>query len=490
MAEGTAPTTTTETTTTPATAVTTPAAVVEPIPRWDSKTYWINGLMVIAALATTAYYLWKNGGAITPESFTAMFAAVWSAIQIVLRETTTAPLQGMFNKKVGLLLAVSSLLLGSGAAVAQPTDGAYVKQYFLAQTQAQVQTKQQRVVPDVRGMPLAFAKAEVDAAGFNLKESRVFWKDAVVGEQNPKAGERHHFDGWIAVAPKAATPAPSPAQTPPIAADADDTATQVPNVAPPKSPASPAPMPAPMPVVPPVEKIEKSVMVPEPKAFGNHTKRGILPDDLPDGLYLLRVAGVVKTLESAEEIVLNGPGPGPAPIPDVPPVPPLSDRYKEIKAAAEKATGDAKRAETAAGLIAVYKEIAASCKAPATLANATNFTLTFTDTVVSHQGQAAVTAWAPVRALVRAHIVDMIQTGKSVEDFGSYLTDELAAAIQSTIPAQAEGITAYKAPAGHSISGISPEFWTFLLELLKMILPLLLPKATVGMVPAVVLMAA
>lgn len=458
MPENTGPTPTTQTTTTAATTETTPAAVVEPIPRWDSKTYWINGLMVIAALGATAYYLWKNGGEVTPAAFSAMFAAVWSAIQLVLRETTTAPLQGMFSKKTAALLMIASLILGGGAATA--TD--------------------YRKVPNVIGQSAEEAGKSLRQAGLYPEATKPFRKGDVVAEQTPRAGSTLVRDDFVAVAPKATSPASaSPAQTPPIAADADDNTTQ-------------APAPAPIPVVPPVEK---SVMMnpeskSEPKAFGNHTKRGILPDDLPDGLYLLRVVGGVKTLESAEEIVLNGPGPGPTPVPDVPPVPVISDRYKAIKAAAEKATGDVKRAETAAGLIAVYKEIAASCKKPADLQLATNMTLSFTDTVVGHQGGQAIMAWAPVRALVRAHIVDMIQTGKSIEDFGSYLTDDLAAAIQSTLPPQAEGGAAYQAPAGHRIVGISPEFWTFLLELLRMILPLLLPKATVGMVPTVMLFAA
>lgn len=220
----------------------------------------------------------------------------------------------------------------------------------------------------------------------------------------------------------------------------------------------------------PLPPVEKSVLV-EPTPKGNHTKRGVLPDDLPDGIYTLKVVGGVKTLETAEEIPLNGPpGPGPTPVPPVPNV--LTDFGKAIKAAADKATADPKRSETAAGLAAFYKEWATNAKAPATLETLSNTTLKGTDLALAFSN--VTEAWKPMRDVLRAQIVDLIQRGRPVEEFGAMLRDA-AAGLEASAPPPKTG-TVYKTPSGVPISGISPEFWAFLMELLKMLLPYLLPK--------------
>lgn len=229
----------------------------------------------------------------------------------------------------------------------------------------------------------------------------------------------------------------------PFPADADDVATSLP--------------------------AEKSVVAPKAEA-----RLTISVPNVPGVYTLTIVAGGRPTLAVQPEIIVLDPDapPGPTPVPPVPGV--LTDRAKAIKAAAEKATGDAKRGETASGLAGLYREIALSCKAPATVENVSNVVLRFTDTTTGHQNATA--AWEPFRETLRGHLVAMIQEGKSVEQIGKYLSDEAAAGLEASVPKQADA-KVYKTEAGTSISGISPEFWAFLKELLMMLLPLLLNAA-------------
>jgi hypothetical protein len=175
-----------------------------------------------------------------------------------------------------------------------------------------------------------------------------------------------------------------------------------------------------------------------------------------------------------EIIVLDPDVPGPGPNP--PPAPGLSDRAKAMKVTADRVNGDPKRTETAQGLAAIYREIAANAKAPATAETVSNAALTMTTFITDHQGSTL--AWAPVRELLRSQITDAIQKGNNggpvtVEQMGALLT-EAADGLEASAPKQA-GAETYKTPAGNSVSGVSPEFWKFLMDLFKMLLPLLLP---------------
>lgn len=208
---------------------------------------------------------------------------------------------------------------------------------------------------------------------------------------------------------------------------------------------------------------------------GDHEGTALLLPNLPHGTYILRIPETgPATVEAAGTVTLVGPSPPP---PGPGPTPALSDRAKAIKAAADKATGDAKRAETAQGLAALYREIASNAKAPATAETVSSTTLTMTDFLTLHQASTA--AWAPMREVLRGQLVDAIQKGNNggpvtVEQLGTLL-NEAADGLEASAPKQA-GATVYKTPAGNSVSGISPEFWAFLIELLKMLLPLLIPK--------------
>lgn len=155
------------------------------------------------------------------------------------------------------------------------------------------------------------------------------------------------------------------------------------------------------------------------------------------------------------------PGPGPTP---PGPTPALNDFGKAIKAAADKATGDADRLNTAQGLAMLYRSISTEAHkagTTATLETVSNTTLLITDTALTKQGAEAVKAWADMRAALRAALVDSVQKGQAVSQMGDLL-DQAALGLEASAPK-----TAPSAP--------SPEFWAFLMKLLEMLLPLLLP---------------
>ena len=282
-------------------------------------------------------------------------------------------------------------------------------------------------VPNIVGSTYNAGRAALSANGFFIRLDKPMADDEVIAKQEPAAGgilPRGEFVAVFGVAPEA----PKPAE--PL-----------------------IPVPA-VPAVDPEPVVQKSVVV---KQFGSHTKRGVLPDALPDGVYLLKVVGGVKTLETAEEIELNGPGPGPGPAPG-----PLTDFGKAIKAAADKATGDTDRVNTAQGLAVLYRGISAEAHKPGTettLEKLSNTTLFVTDAALVHQGATAVAAWADMRATLRAAMVDAIQKGKSVKEMGDLL-DQAAAGLEASAPKMAS-----QAP--------SPEFWAFLLKLLEILLSML-----------------
>lgn len=220
--------------------------------------------------------------------------------------------------------------------------------------------------------------------------------------------------------------------------------------------------------------VEKSVVVPKAEV----ARLTISVPNVPGVYTLTIVAGGRPTLSVQPEIfVLDPDGPGPTPVPPVPGN--LTDFGKAIKAAADKATGDADRVNTAQGLAMLYRAISAEAHKTGTTATTetvSNTTLQVTDMALLKQGPAAVAAWADERAAMRAALVDAIQTGKTVAQMGDLL-DQAAAGLEASAPKAAE-----KAP--------SPEFWAFLLKLIEMLLPLLIPKTAMEMVvPVVVFLA-
>lgn len=229
-----------------------------------------------------------------------------------------------------------------------------------------------------------------------------------------------------------------------------------------------APTPAKLPVAP-VAPVEEVKPVPAPEVKPEETS---VLKPRAAAVTTIRVTRVITyalkipdsgppTVEIESDVV--GPQPGPVPVPPVPGN--LTDFGKAIKAAADKATGDTDRANTAQGLAMLYRSISSEAHKAGTAATTetvSNTTLLVTDMALAKQGPAAVTAWADERAAMRAALVDAIQTGKTVAQMGDLL-DQAAAGLEASAPKLAA-----QAP--------SPAFWDFLLKLIAMLLPLLIPK--------------
>ena len=80
--------------------VTPPAPVtVTPKARADSKTYVVNGLAILFSLLFVGFLTYKNGGVpLTPEAITGYAVAINSAVNLFLRENTSAPLLPLTSK--------------------------------------------------------------------------------------------------------------------------------------------------------------------------------------------------------------------------------------------------------------------------------------------------------------------------------------------------------------------------------------------------------
>lgn len=187
---------------------------------------------------------------------------------------------------------------------------------------------------------------------------------------------------------------------------------------------------------------------------------------LADGIYFLVVkSGQPSQISAVRTAVVVGPTP---PGPNPPGPSPLTDFGKAIKAAADKATGDTDRVNTAQGLAMLYRTISAEAHkkdTTATLDSIINTTIFATDKTLTTQGAAAVAAWGDMRTLLRTTLTDALRGDGTtsvvpVSKLGDIL-DQAAAGLEASAPKTAE-----KAP--------SPAFWDFLLKLLEQLLPLLL----------------
>lgn len=275
----------------------------------------------------------------------------------------------------------------------------------------------------------------------------VLWAVVCWQQIGPRADLFHKWDQIAAVDVAA------PAQSPKVETPKPEVKPKAPK---PAKIVPPAPEPAEDPAKAEVPPVEKSVVV---------TEQSRLQLSVPNvpGVYTLTIpASGRPTLAVQPEIIVldpDVPGPGPAPVPGN-----LTDFGKAIKAAADKATGDADRVNTAQGLAMLYRGISAEAHKAGTAATTetvSNTTLLVTDMALTKQGPAAVTAWAGERAALRAALVDAIQTGKTVSQMGDLL-DQAAAGLEASAPK-----SAVKAP--------SPAFWAFLLKLLEIILSMLKP---------------
>jgi len=191
----------------------------------------------------------------------------------------------------------------------------------------------------------------------------------------------------------------------------------------------------------------------------DHTGTALVLPPLEHGTYILRIPETgPATVEPAEGVVLVGPGPTPPPVPPVPVT--LTERAKAIKAAADKVTGDPDREGTAQSLAFLYRETAKAARnsTSADTSVVTNAVSQMSDLALSKLGANVKLAWQPVRDVLGAQFVAATQEGKSMKDFAALL-DEAASGLEASAPKKQ----------------IKPEFWAFLTELLKILLPLLIP---------------
>lgn len=285
----------------------------------------------------------------------------------------------------------------------------------------------ENTVPDVHDMPLSTARSEIALSGFNMKLTKPFAEGDVVGEQVPRQGTQLRFDGFVWVAPKAATPA----QAPEVAAPAEEKA-----------------------VEPKPSKV---------KAVGDATPEALPP--LADGTYFLVVkAGQASQISAVRTAVLVGPGPGPTPPPGPGPVPTPNTRSDLFKAEAAKVAGDAARSGNARQLAVLYRSLAAFARPSG--ATPAQITDPLTLKGVASQGTDALlpaeskAAWAQFRGLVGTQwtTIDARPT-KTIEDYAK-LFDDVAIGLDAIAP---------------GLAAPSPETIQAIIQIILMILKIFFP---------------
>jgi hypothetical protein len=184
----------------------------------------------------------------------------------------------------------------------------------------------------------------------------------------------------------------------------------------------------------------------------------LLPDAPKSYLVTIDAQGVAVVFPLKSMI---RPGPAPTPIPPSPPDV-LTERAKAIKAAAEKATSDPDRANTAKGLAALYREIAKLVRQPGqvkdeqSLASAVSVA---TNTFLSSRDPKAAPAWQPTRDLFGTQWT-VLKARQSLLVEYAILLDEVANGLDASAP---------------NMRGISPEMLQFIMQIIQLILTLLKP---------------
>ncbi len=186
----------------------------------------------------------------------------------------------------------------------------------------------------------------------------------------------------------------------------------------------------------------------------------VMIDDSKAGNFLLTVGADGAISVNPIRVVRPGPSPNPTPTPPAPTPAVLTEMGKYLRDISLKVTGDPDRSTTAQGLALVYRELAKQAKTPgavkdiasleAVLKQATDLWLT---------KQAALSQWQPFRdAFSSQWTLVKTKTG-TVASLGGLL-DDAASGLEASVLQQQRGI--------------NPELLAFLLELLKILLPLLL----------------
>lgn len=156
----------------------------------------------------------------------------------------------------------------------------------------------------------------------------------------------------------------------------------------------------------------------------------VLLDDAKPGSYLVTVDAAGKTTVIRTKVVRVGQAPNPDPDPDPDPV--LTQRAKEIRDAALKATDDANRSRTAAELSVLYGEIARRVNAGEVKGDAMIAFIAkqAADVVIAKGGAPA--AWKPMRDAFGAQWIKLAQEGGKDADFAKLLQEASAGLSAST----------------------------------------------------------
>lgn len=185
---------------------------------------------------------------------------------------------------------------------------------------------------------------------------------------------------------------------------------------------------------------------------------------LADGVYVLSVSGGQVSLRQLRLLAITpGPRPIPTPTPVPTPAPALSERAKQIQAAAKLVQGDADRATTAQGLAVMYGELAAAIRSgklgtdPTTMAAAVKTT---TDLLLAQRGPNAALAWAPVRDLLSTQWAAVAQQGGQPASYAALLTDA------------ADGLNA-SVPKEHQFA-LDPAIIELIMQIIQIVLKLLI----------------
>jgi len=123
--------------------------------------------------------------------------------------------------------------------------------------------------------------------------------------------------------------------------------------------------------------------------------------------------------------------PEPTPTPD----PTLTERAKTIKAAAEKASSDPKREETATQLAELYRQIGAKIT-DKTITGQEMIQLAIkygSDQLLTGKGTAVTTAWKQFRDELSSQVAKVLNAGGSDADFSKLLT-EVTQGLQASAP--------------------------------------------------------
>jgi hypothetical protein len=174
--------------------------------------------------------------------------------------------------------------------------------------------------------------------------------------------------------------------------------------------------------------------------------------NLPAGQYL--ITGEVRTIGPV--ITPDGPDvPTPPIVPDQ-----LTDRSKAIKAAAEAATSDPYRDQTAQQLASLYREIAKKVREGAIKdASVVSFAVKYgVDQLLTGKGSSVNDAWKATRAVYDSQMKAAIQNGDNDTKLAALL-DEVAVGLDASAP---------NAPAEFDIAMII-KIIQMIMEILKLI---------------------